>query len=75
MADSTITVTHDVTVDFGCIELTGVLVHDDELRVLELENAEDRTSGPTRGRVAGHPGITPEVWSGEWPVTQRRTRV
>ncbi|MGW0920676.1 hypothetical protein ACWD3J_16870 [Streptomyces sp. NPDC002755] len=40
MAESTITVKHDVTVRFGGIELTGVLVHDDENRVLELENAE-----------------------------------
>ncbi|MFG2684180.1 hypothetical protein [Streptomyces sp. NPDC048392] len=37
MAESTTTVKHDVTVDFGGIELTGALVHDDANRVLELE--------------------------------------
>ncbi|WP_405749291.1 hypothetical protein OG232_04250 [Streptomyces sp. NBC_01411] len=37
MTESTATVKHDTTVDFGCIELTGALVHDDENRVLELE--------------------------------------
>ncbi|MGW3974248.1 hypothetical protein ACWEFD_33765 [Streptomyces ardesiacus] len=37
MAESTTTVKHDVTIDFGCIELTGTLVHDDENHVLELE--------------------------------------
>ncbi|WP_424862969.1 hypothetical protein [Streptomyces sp. MMS24-I29] len=37
MAESKTTVKHDVTVDFGGIELTGALVHDNENRVLELE--------------------------------------
>jgi hypothetical protein len=48
MAESTTTVKHDVTVDFGCIELTGALVHDNENRVLELENAEGAPPSPSR---------------------------
>jgi len=57
MAESTTTVKHDVTVDFGCIELTGALVHDDENRVLELEL--DEGPEPISISLQGY-GLTPE---------------
>ncbi|MEW1629629.1 hypothetical protein AB0387_19865 [Streptomyces sp. NPDC089173] len=58
MAESTTTVKHDVTVDFGGIELTGALVHDDENRVLELEDAEGPAE-PISISLQGY-GLTPE---------------
>ncbi|MEV7952888.1 hypothetical protein [Streptomyces sp. NPDC088141] len=58
MAESTTTVKHDVTVDFGCIELTGALVHDNENSVLELENAEGPAE-PISVSLQGY-GLTPE---------------
>ncbi|TLS44924.1 hypothetical protein FE633_17410 [Streptomyces montanus] len=56
MAESTTTVKHDVTVGFGCIELTGALVHDDENRVLELEL--DEGPEPISISLQGY-GLTP----------------
>ncbi|WP_405824175.1 hypothetical protein OG705_29050 [Streptomyces sp. NBC_00838] len=58
MTESKTTAKHDVTVDFGCVELTGSLVHDDEHRVLELENAE----GPAESISISlrNYGLTPE---------------
>lgn len=57
MAEPTITVKHDVTVDFGGIELAGALVHDDENRVLELELDE----GPEPISISLQAyGLTPE---------------
>ncbi|MGW0538520.1 hypothetical protein [Streptomyces sp. NPDC003032] len=57
MAESTTTVKHDVTVKFGCVELTGSLVHDDEHGVLELEDAEGPE--PISISLQGY-GLTPE---------------
>ncbi|MFF4410144.1 hypothetical protein [Streptomyces sp. NPDC001404] len=54
------TVKHDVTVDFGGIELTGVLVHDDENRVLELEL--DEGPEPISISLQGY-GLMPEPGS------------
>ncbi|MFD7661261.1 hypothetical protein [Streptomyces sp. NPDC059788] len=59
MAESTITVKHDVTVDFGCIELTGALVHDDKNRVLKLEKAKG-SAEPISISLQGY-GLTPEL--------------
>ncbi|MFD8609493.1 hypothetical protein [Streptomyces sp. NPDC059631] len=80
MAESTTTVKHDVTVDFGCIELTGVLVHDDELRVLILKSAEGGTAEPISTSLAGY-GLTPEPgnvfikdWSEHSGLTARLER-
>ncbi|MGW6605598.1 hypothetical protein [Streptomyces sp. NPDC055036] len=58
MADeSTITKKSNVTVDFGFIELTGSLCHDDENRTLMLETDE----GPERISVNLQSfGITPK---------------
>lgn len=52
MAESTTTVKHDVTVDFGGIELTGALVHDSG--ILGLAGC-DRSRAPvaTSPAVAG----------------------
>ncbi|MFF8902526.1 hypothetical protein ACF082_34215 [Streptomyces lydicus] len=79
MAKSTTTVKHDVTVDFGCIELTGALVHDDEVRVLELENAEGPAE-PISISLQGY-GLTPEPgnvfikdWSEHSGLTARLER-
>ncbi|WP_433855197.1 hypothetical protein [Streptomyces kronopolitis] len=58
MAESTTTVKHDVTIDFGCIELIGSLVHDDQYRVLELENAEGPAE-PISTSLQGY-RLTPE---------------
>ncbi|MEU7156041.1 hypothetical protein AB0A98_06295 [Streptomyces chrestomyceticus] len=58
MADFTITMKNDVTVDFGCIELTGVLVLDDKNRMLKLESAEGPTE-PISISLQGY-GLTPE---------------
>ncbi|MFB7594636.1 hypothetical protein [Streptomyces sp. NPDC056160] len=57
MAESTTTVKHDVTVDFGAIKLTGALVHDDENRVLELEL--DEGPEPISISLQGY-GLMPE---------------
>ncbi|NUQ96115.1 MAG: hypothetical protein HOY79_05970 [Streptomyces sp.] len=57
MTESTTTVKHDVAVDFGAIELTGALVHDDENRVLELELVEGPE--PISISLQGY-GLTPE---------------
>ncbi|MFJ7280646.1 hypothetical protein [Kitasatospora sp. NPDC098663] len=58
MAESATTVRPDVTVDFGCIELTGALVHDNENRLLELENAEGPAE-PISISLRAH-GLIPE---------------
>lgn len=58
MAESTTTVKHDVTVNFGCIKLTGALVHDDGNRVLELEL--DEGPEPISISLQGY-GLTPEA--------------
>lgn len=79
MAESTNAVKHDVTIDFGRIELTGALVHDDELRVLELENAEGPAE-PVSISLQGY-GLTPEPgnvfikdWSEHSGLTARLER-
>ncbi|MEV0445757.1 hypothetical protein AB0I84_20910 [Streptomyces spectabilis] len=58
MADPTIAVKRGVTVGFGRIELTGALVHDDENRVLELEDAEGPAE-PISISLQAY-GLTPE---------------
>ncbi|MFE6939588.1 hypothetical protein [Streptomyces chartreusis] len=79
MAESTTAVKHDVTVVFGSIELTGTLVHDDENRVLELENAEGPAE-PISISLQGY-GLTPEPgnvfikdWSEHSGLTARLTQ-
>jgi hypothetical protein len=37
---STTAVRPDISIDFGSVELAGVLVHDDDLRSLELHTDE-----------------------------------
>ncbi|MFD4245803.1 hypothetical protein ACFWP3_30050 [Streptomyces sp. NPDC058525] len=80
MTESTTTVKYDVTVDFGCIELTGALVHDNETRVLELKNAEGPAE-PISISLQGY-GLMPEPgnvfikdWSEHSGLTARLARV
>ncbi|MFI5702654.1 hypothetical protein ACIA78_21735 [Streptomyces xanthochromogenes] len=58
MVESTTTVRHGVTVDFGSIELTGTLVHDNENRLLELE-IDKGPAEPISISLQGY-GLTPE---------------
>ncbi|MFD7540176.1 hypothetical protein [Streptomyces sp. NPDC059819] len=79
MALSKTFVKHDVTVDFGCIELAGTLVHDDELRVLELKSDEG-SAEPISISLLGY-GLMPEPgnvfikdWSEQSGLTARLAR-
>lgn len=58
MTESTTIAKHNVTVNFGFIELTGSLVHDDEHRLLELEIAR-HPAEPISISLRGY-GLTPE---------------
>jgi hypothetical protein len=71
MAESTTTVKHDVTVDFGGIKLTGSLVHDDECRLLELE-VDEGPAEPISISLQGY-GLTPmpgNVFIKDWSEHQ-----